>query len=103
MRLGSTYPSDRYWPAFDRARPLFLAMPRAVFRRIAYSPPRLVVRELDRFLATRSSVPRLETSHEPTEEVKPVADLLRGKSVFLIGGDRRREAQESLRKAFELE
>ena len=62
-----------------------------------------VVRELDRFLATRSPSPRLETSHEPTEEVRQVADLLRGKSVVLIGGDRRREAQESLRKAFELE
>jgi hypothetical protein len=63
----------------------------------------LVVREIDRFLATRSPSPRLEATHEPTEEVKRAADLLRGKSVVLIGGDLRREAQESLRKAFELE
>lgn len=63
----------------------------------------LVVRELDRFLATRSPSPRFESSHEPTAEVMQVADLLRGKIVVLIGGDRRREAQESLRKAFELD
>ena len=39
---------------------------------------------------------------EPTAEVKEAARLLAGKSVVLIGGSRRREAQESLRKALGL-
>jgi hypothetical protein len=66
---------------------------------------RLVLREIDRFLATRSlpSATRSEVAHEPAVEVKEAAALLRGKSVVLIGGSRRRETQESLRRAFGLE
>ena len=67
-------------------------------------PPgfRLVLREIDRFLAIRSLPARSSVSHEPTAEVKEVARLLAGRSVVLIGGNRRREAQESLRRTLGL-
>jgi hypothetical protein len=67
-------------------------------------PPgfRLVLREIDRFLAVRSLPPKSSVAHEPTAEVKAVARLLAGRSVLLIGGNRRREAQESLRRALGL-
>jgi hypothetical protein len=67
-------------------------------------PPgfRLVLREIDRFLATHSGSTRASATPEPTAEVKEAARLLAGKSVVLIGGTRRREAQESLRKALGL-
>lgn len=42
-------------------------------------------------------------SHEPTAEVAEAARLLAGKGVLLIGGSRRREAEEALEKAFGLE
>lgn len=38
----------------------------------------------------------------PSPEVRRVADLLRGTVVLLIGGERRRPAEEALRKAFDL-
>jgi hypothetical protein len=63
---------------------------------------RRVLREIDRFLALRSLPSRSSASHEPTAEVKEVARLLAGRSILLIGGNRRREAQESLRKALGL-
>jgi hypothetical protein len=63
---------------------------------------RLVLREIDRFLGTRSSQTRSSVSHEPSAAVKEVARLLAGRSILLIGGNRRREAQESLRKALGL-
>jgi hypothetical protein len=63
---------------------------------------RLVLREIDRFLAIRSLPAKSSVSHEPTAEVKEAARLLAGRSVLLIGGNRRREAQASLRRAFGL-
>jgi hypothetical protein len=63
---------------------------------------RLVLREIDRFLATHSSRIDADSAPEPTAEVKEAARLLTGKSVALIGGSRRREAQESLRKTLGL-
>jgi hypothetical protein len=63
---------------------------------------RLVLREIDRFLATRSAPTKAPVSHELSAEVKEVARLLGGKSIVLIGGNRRREAQESLRRALAL-
>jgi hypothetical protein len=67
-------------------------------------PPgfRLVLKEIDRFLAIRSLPARSPVSHEPAAEVREVARLLTGRSVLLIGGNRRREAQESLRRALGL-
>ncbi len=63
---------------------------------------RLVLREIDRYLATRPSQALCQPIHEPGEEVKAVARLLGGKSIVLIGGLRRRDSQEALRKAFGL-
>jgi len=63
---------------------------------------RLVLRELDRFLGTRSSPARSPVSHEPAAEVKEVARLLAGRSIVLIGGNRRREAQQSLERSLGL-
>jgi hypothetical protein len=67
-------------------------------------PPgfRLVLREMDRYLATRTSVPKAAQGTAPPAEVKEAARLLDGRSAVLIGGIRRREAQESLRKALGL-
>jgi hypothetical protein len=67
-------------------------------------PPgfRLVLREIDRFLATSTTDPEERVSHEPTAEVKEVARFLNGRSVVLIGGQRRRVAQESLKRAMSL-
>jgi hypothetical protein len=63
---------------------------------------RLVLREIDRFLAIRSAPARTSLAHEPSVEVQEAARLLGGKSIVLIGGNRRREAQESLRRALGL-
>ena len=63
---------------------------------------RLVLREIDRFLATRSAPTRTSIAHEPSAEVQEAARLLAGTSIVLIGGNRRREAQEALRRALEL-
>jgi hypothetical protein len=63
---------------------------------------RRVLGEIDRFLATREVPSRSPISHEASAEVKQAARLLAGKSVVLIGGNRRREAQESLTRALGL-
>ncbi len=67
-------------------------------------PPgfRLVLREIDRFLSTHSVSTKSSAAPEPTAEVKEAARLLAGKSAVMIGGSRRREAQESLKKALGL-
>ena len=57
-----------------------------------------VLREIDRFLATRPSEANEPTAAQPSAEVKEVARLLRGRSLVLIGGNRRREAQASLKR-----
>jgi len=63
---------------------------------------RLVLREIDRFLGTRSSPVRSSVAHDLSAEVKEAARLVGGRSTLLIGGNRRREAQESLKRALEL-
>jgi hypothetical protein len=63
---------------------------------------RLILREIDRFLARRPSAIRPSVSHARSPEVKEAARLLGGRSVVLIGGSRRREAQESLRSVLGL-
>jgi hypothetical protein len=65
-------------------------------------PPgfQLAVRELDRFLATRTQTVEAEAVYEPTAEVKEAARRLAGKTVVLIGGDRRPHAQAALKAAF---
>ncbi|MGO9600312.1 MAG: hypothetical protein ACLP7Q_20195 [Isosphaeraceae bacterium] len=64
---------------------------------------RLVLREVDRFLATRSAPSPAIGHHEPSAPVKQVARLLAGKSIVLIGGSRRRDAQEAITRLFGLE
>ena len=61
-----------------------------------------VVREIDRFLATCPAPPSAQTAAEPSAEILSVARLLGGRSIILIGGDRRRDSQEAIRKAFNL-
>jgi hypothetical protein len=63
---------------------------------------RLVARELDRFLATRQ--PALDPAKRPaqTGEVQQAARLLSGRSVVLIGGVRRPDAQKLLKSALRL-
>jgi hypothetical protein len=63
---------------------------------------RLVLRELDRFLGARPALERSPASQEPAGEVKEVARLLAGRSIVLIGGNRRREAQQSLERSLRL-
>ncbi len=67
-------------------------------------PPgfRLVLREIDRYLATRTPRSAAATAPEPTAEVREAARLLSGRSVVLIGGVRRPEAQGVLRAALRL-
>lgn len=63
----------------------------------------LVLRELDRYLATRTEPIATRPAAEASEDVKAVAHALEGRSVVLIGGLRHRQAQESLRRAFRLQ
>lgn len=62
----------------------------------------LVLREIDRFLSTRATPTRVAANYVPPAEVKEVARLLEGRSIVLIGGARRPEAQATLRRALRL-
>jgi hypothetical protein len=62
----------------------------------------VVLREIDRFLATRTPTAAAEVASEPNEDLKEAAKLLNGKSIVLIGGDRRPFAQQALEEAFGL-
>jgi hypothetical protein len=64
--------------------------------------PRLVLREIDRFLATRPSPVTPVAFHEQAASVREAARLLSGRSIVLIGGLRRPEAQRSLKSALGL-
>jgi hypothetical protein len=61
-----------------------------------------VLREIDRFTATRRAAQDTSNGCEPSGEIKAVADLLRGKTVVLIGGDRRNDAHNALKNSFGL-
>ncbi len=62
----------------------------------------LVLRAIDRYLATRTPPPKATPGYVPPAEVKEAARLLEGRSVVLIGGSRRQEAQAALKKALAL-
>jgi len=62
----------------------------------------LVMREVDRFLATRPAPQAEEEGVETAEEVKQVAKWLTGKTLVLIGGAPRPHAREALKRAFGL-
>jgi hypothetical protein len=64
---------------------------------------RLVARELDRYLATRHSALGPAVSTVPTDEVQQAARFLTGRTLVLIGGVRRPDAQKLLRAALGLE
>jgi hypothetical protein len=63
---------------------------------------KLVLREIDRFLSSLPGKPDVVVATEPIEEVRRAAELLRGQTVVLIGGDRRPMAAEALTTAFGL-
>jgi hypothetical protein len=63
---------------------------------------RLVLRAIDRYLARRQPAATNVVSHAPSAETDGAARLLRGRSIVLIGGIRRRQGQESLRRALGL-
>jgi hypothetical protein len=67
-------------------------------------PPsvRLVVCALDNYLATRQSTSTAASPPVPTDDVQRAARLLAGRSLALIGGVRRPEAQRMLRIALGL-
>ena len=56
----------------------------------------LALREIDRYLAGRMPVTEATSPDVPTAEVTEAARLLSGKTVVLIGGDRRPEVHERL-------
>lgn len=61
----------------------------------------LVLREIDRFMATFPP-PESTAVTPPTQQVQDAAKLLNGKSVVLIGGDRRGDACQAIKDAFHL-
>ena len=63
---------------------------------------RRVLREIDRYVARRPAPAKEAVSHAPPPEAVEARRLLHGRGVVLIGGTRRREAQESLRLALGL-
>jgi hypothetical protein len=62
----------------------------------------LVFREIDRYLATVLA-PDAEAPAPPSATVAEVARLLRGRSMVLIGGERRPGSYEALKNAFQLQ
>jgi hypothetical protein len=72
--------------------------------RLEDMPPgsRLVLREIDRFLATRPTPAIPVTSQEEATSVREAARLLSGRSIVLIGGLRRPDSQRSLKAALGL-
>jgi hypothetical protein len=61
----------------------------------------LVLREIDRFLALSPS-PEGTSPTQPIPEVRKVSRLLEGRSMVLIGGERRRGSEQALKEAFDL-
>jgi hypothetical protein len=62
----------------------------------------LVLREIDRYLASRPSPGEVVADERPTREVAEAARLLAGRSVVLIGGCRRPGSCEALKSALGL-
>lgn len=62
-----------------------------------------VIHEIDRYLASRpAAAPKPPTADEQPA-IAAVTELIRGRTIVLIGGERRPQAQEALRRAFDLE
>lgn len=63
---------------------------------------RLVWREIDRYLAAREETEESAETSPPSPEVQQAAELLAGRTVVLIGGDRRPAAERALLSALRL-
>jgi hypothetical protein len=63
---------------------------------------RLVLREIDRYLAGRMTAPEITADEVPTPEVAEATRLLKDKGAVLIGGSRRPVAYEALKAALGL-
>jgi len=61
-----------------------------------------VVREIDRYVSTRPPKPDPAASAPQTEDVRRAHDLLRGKAMVMIGGERRPLAADALTSALGL-
>lgn len=61
-----------------------------------------VLREIDRYLSERPNDEEAATAPARPEQVRRVAEVLRGKAVVFIGGDERGPARTKLEEAFEL-
>jgi hypothetical protein len=61
----------------------------------------LVLKEIDRFLASRTVEPETN-GKEPSEEVRRASRILASRRVVIIGGERRPHAEKAIEKAFGL-
>ncbi len=62
----------------------------------------LVVREINRFLASSDETPPEEAPSAPIPQLAAAAELLQGRSLLLIGGDNRPHSKAALESAFQL-
>lgn len=62
----------------------------------------LVLGQIDRYLASKEDHEDRPREETPNPEIAKVAELLEGRSMVLIGGERRRDAEDHLKKAFGL-
>ncbi len=62
----------------------------------------LVLGQIDRYLASREPEAEKPREEAPNPEIARVAELLEGRSIVLIGGERRRDAEDHLKQAFAL-
>ena len=63
----------------------------------------LTLREIDKYLASRSELDDTLDLEQPTAEVSQVRQLLGGRKVVLIGGHQRNAAKHKLKEAFGLD
>ncbi len=63
----------------------------------------LVLREIDRYVATRPAEPAVNGREEaPPEELRQARELLQGRSLVMIGGERRASSAEALEQSLGL-
>lgn len=98
LHAGGMAPSDRHLRGL-----LASHLPRLQATADLSPPLRLVVRDLERAAATGAPAPELPPSAEETPHITATAHLLRGRSVVLIGGDRRPPVESGIIEAFELQ